>query len=350
MLPRVFGLCNPLLDISAEVKPELLQKYGLEPSNTILAAPMHLPLYEELIKNHTVTYVPGGSGCNSMRFGQWLSTEPETFAYAGAIGDDSYGKILKDELNKDAVLANLFVSTDQTTGTCATLITNKQRSLVAHLGAAEHFSINHLKSDLSTKIIAQASIFYVTSFFLTHSLDSAIYLAEIATREDKTFIMNLSAPFLMLNPMFYERIRTLLPYADFVFSNHHEARALSLAEKWETNDIKIIAQKCAMMEKKNKTRDRIVIFTCGPNPAIVYYQGKVTEYPVIPITPDKFVDENGAGDAYLGAVAGLAAGKSLDESIHLGGYAAYMVLQEHGAAIPKTMTYVKHGVYEFGTK
>jgi len=40
---------NPLLDISAVVPMELLDKYGLTLNNAILAEEKHAPLYEEMV-------------------------------------------------------------------------------------------------------------------------------------------------------------------------------------------------------------------------------------------------------------------------------------------------------------
>lgn len=44
----ILGMGNPLLDISANVADDLLEKYGLEANNAILAEDKHLPLYTEL--------------------------------------------------------------------------------------------------------------------------------------------------------------------------------------------------------------------------------------------------------------------------------------------------------------
>ena len=42
------GMGNPLLDISAEVGQDLLDKYGLAKGDIILAEEKHLPIYQEL--------------------------------------------------------------------------------------------------------------------------------------------------------------------------------------------------------------------------------------------------------------------------------------------------------------
>lgn len=55
----ILGMCNPLLDISAEVPEELLKKYELSLNNAILAEEKHIPLYEELVKSYPVQFIAG---------------------------------------------------------------------------------------------------------------------------------------------------------------------------------------------------------------------------------------------------------------------------------------------------
>lgn len=61
---------NPLLDISANVDHELLQKYDLKSNNAILAEEKHKPLYEELIDLYNADFTAGGSVQNTMRVAQ----------------------------------------------------------------------------------------------------------------------------------------------------------------------------------------------------------------------------------------------------------------------------------------
>ena len=55
----ILGMCNPLLDISAEVPVELLKKYDVSLNNAILAEDKHIPLYEELIEQFPIQYIAG---------------------------------------------------------------------------------------------------------------------------------------------------------------------------------------------------------------------------------------------------------------------------------------------------
>lgn len=45
----LIGIGNPLLDISAIVDEDLLNKYNLKPDDAIMAGETHMPLYRELM-------------------------------------------------------------------------------------------------------------------------------------------------------------------------------------------------------------------------------------------------------------------------------------------------------------
>ena len=61
---------NPLLDISANVDYEFLEKYDMKPNNAILAEEKHKPLYDEMVEKYKVDYIPGGATQNSLRVAQ----------------------------------------------------------------------------------------------------------------------------------------------------------------------------------------------------------------------------------------------------------------------------------------
>ena len=65
--------------------------------------------------------------------------------------------------------------------------------------------------------------------------------ALIATAH--TLLQNISAPFIMMVPPFREGFLKVLDYADFLFGNETEFRALSSAMEWKTEDCITIARK-----------------------------------------------------------------------------------------------------------
>lgn len=340
----ILGMGNPLLDISATVSEDILTKYGLEDNNAILAEEKHTPLYGELAALDTVTYVAGGATQNSIRVAHWMLQTPGATSYFGAIGDDDFGKTMSSCCSNDGVNVQYFVNSEVPTGTCAVLITGKNRSLVANLSAANTYPKTHLIEKEQWSVVEKASIFYTAGFFLTVSPDSMVTVGEHASAQGKTMCFNLSAPFLMQVPPFFEAMKRVLRYVDICFGNEIEAATLSEAMGWDTKDLKVVATKLAQYEKET-VRPRTVIFTQGASSAIVVVADStrvwsVNEYPVIPIKADDIVDTNGAGDAFVGGfLAGLARGIPIVDCVGYGNYAANVVIQQSGCAFPCKPTF-----------
>jgi adenosine kinase len=360
---KLFAFGNPLLDISAEVKPELLAKYNLKADNAILAeAGVHEPLFASLVADYPVEYVPGGSALNTARVTQFFSlpspTSKGTVSYMGAASDDKFGATLREKAEGEGLNVELALDTSKSTGKCAALVTGGKRSLVADLQAAESFSA--VRGDTKSvdtvlggakKWFEEAGVFYTTSFVLTHSAEAATTLAAECARTNKTFVMNLSAPFLLEVPPFFASVKGLLPYADYVFCNDSEAASLIKAMGWPEGDLEGAATKLATYEKVNKAQERTVIFTCGGSPAIVAKgAAPIAKYAPITLAPGQLVDENGAGDAYLGGfLAALVDGKSTEECFALAAYAAYVVIQQHGCKLvnPEELPTITHDKVAF---
>lgn len=66
----LLGMGNPLLDISANVSEDLLEKYSMKPNDAILAEEKHMSLYEVLVNDYNVEYTAGGATQNSLRVAQ----------------------------------------------------------------------------------------------------------------------------------------------------------------------------------------------------------------------------------------------------------------------------------------
>merc|ERR1712238_300965 len=158
-----------------------------------------------------------------------------------------------------------------------------------------------------------ASVFYVAGFFLTVSVESLKIVAEHALANNKTFCLNLSAPFIV--DFFGDTVATALEYADFVFCNETEAAAY--AKKHDLGeDLKEVALKLAASPKKNSARTRTVIFTQGSDSTI------------------------GAGDAFVGGfLAGLLAKKDMGACVEAGHFAARFIIQVSGCTLTKACDY-----------
>lgn len=332
----LMGMGNPLLDISAEVGQDILDKYDVKVDNAILAEEKHVPIYKELVDNYSPQYIAGGATQNSIRVAQWIMSangKPGQSAYMGCIGNDAFGKQLEDCAAADGVKVHYMKDETTPTGTCAVLVKGGERSLIANLAAANNFKPSHLETAESKEIYESASVYYIAGFFLTVSVDSLKIVAEHALANNKTFCLNLSAPFII--DFYGDQVATALEYADYLFCNESEAEAYG-KKHGLGDDLKEVALKIAESPKKNASRPRTVIFTQGSSATIVACNGEVKEYKVEPLEKDQLVDTNGAGDAFVGGfLAGLLADKEVGDCVEAGHWAARFIIQQSGCTLTK---------------
>jgi len=331
----LYGMGNPLLDMTAVVDEAYLQKYDLQPNNAILAEDKHRPIYDELLnENYKVSYSPGGATQNTIRVAQWYLRDPDSTTFVGCIGQDTFGDKLKSCMKKENIRTSYLEDQNMPTGVCAVLITGGNRSLVTRLDAANEYKHSHLVSSSTWSLVTDASFYYIAGYFLTVSPESMIEIGDHAVNNNKCFSMNLSAPF--LSQFFKEPMKKVLPYCDIVFGNEDEARAFAKDFDINSTDLHEIAKKLSAMPKKNSKRSRMVIFTQGAGPTVVFKDNKVKEYPVLPIAPENIVDTNGAGDAFVGGfLAEYVLNKDIEECVKNGMHAAHMIIQVSGCSLPE---------------
>lgn len=332
------GMGNPLLDISANVGQDILDKYDVKLDSAILAEDKHQALYPELVEKFDVQYIAGGATQNSMRVAQWMLKDKKgEVAFMGSVGNDAYGKQLEECASADGVTVHYMKDESTPTGTCAALILGGERALVANLAAANNFKETHLATDKAVEIVDSAQYYYCAGFFLTVSVESLVKVAEQAVTKNKVFCLNLSAPFIV--DFFADQMAAAMPYADFLFSNESEAEAYGKKHELGT-DLKELALKVAGLPKKNSQRARTVIFTQGSKSTIVACNGVVTEYAVDPLAADKLVDTNGAGDAFVGGfLSQLMQGADMEACVKAGHWAARYIIQTSGTTLEGACAY-----------
>ncbi|KAI0224208.1 Adenosine kinase 1 [Lamellibrachia satsuma] len=340
-MPRegiLFAYGNPLLDISAEVDESFLGTYGLKANDAILADDKHKTLYNDLVEKFQVDYAPGGATQNTIRIAQWMIGIPRATTFMGCIGKDKFGQILEERTKAAGVRVTYQYHDTEPTGTCAVLITGKDRSLVAYLAAANLFSKAHLDLPENQELLQKAEFYYSSSFPLTVCPEAMLDIAKHSAANDKSFSMNLSAPFLC--SVFKKPMLELMPYVDILFGNESEAVAFADANDFGTKDIPDIAKRIASMPKQNGRAGRIVIITQGADPTLVYREGTLSSYPVIHIKKEEIVDTNGAGDAFVGGfLAHLVQGDDIETCIRAANYAANLIIQRSGCTYPEKPTF-----------
>ncbi|KAF8131528.1 Ribokinase-like protein [Boletus edulis] len=318
---QLFCMGDPLLDVQVRDGEALLTKYHLSANNAIRAEDKHQPIYEEIATRYRATYVAGGGAQNAARGAAYV-LPPKSVVFTGCVGDDDLAAQLRAANQREGLDEVYLVKKGEKTGACAVIGDN-----VACCW--EIRGVAPLVADGCSRSVEGAKVYYVEGFFLTHSVESALVLSKHASEYNKTFVLNLSAPFILTyyNP----QLEQVLPYTDIVLGNESEAHAYANAIlKSDTTDIIEIAKGIAKYRKAN-ARPRVVVITQGSQSTIVVDGANpdvAKVYPVTPIASELIVDTNGAGDAFAGGLLGAYVdGRGLEESVEVGHKMGAMCVQ-----------------------
>eukprot|EP00759_Apiculatamorpha_spiralis_P052866 PhF_6_TR603/c3_g1_i2/m.738/K00856/E2.7.1.20, ADK; adenosine kinase len=351
---------NPLLDIIAEVDTDFLKEWKLEPNGAVLATPELMDLFDNVSFLAGSLHVSGGSGLNSMRVLQWKIAKIEDSVtktspchFVGTINpNDRFGKML----SRDAQASGIdFVATQDAgpTGTCAVLISGKQRSLVANLGASAVFDDQWLYSNSRVRQAVEKSHYvYITGFFLRTAPDLCFDIASNSA-DCRVVSLNLSAPFVV--QFFTDLVKDFLPSTGLVFGNKDELLTFSRKMGWTpSNEAEWGEEDHITALKKMQAMDlnglsvhghkkRLIFITDGADAVYVATDEGVSRHEVPMIDEEDIVDTNGCGDAFVAGIftylllrAGTNPTTPMDvaEAVEYGNECAAVVIRQSGCTLP----------------
>jgi adenosine kinase len=93
---------------------------------------------------------------------QWILKKPKVTTFMGGVGTDNFSEVLEKSAVTEGVSVHYQKLPEHSTGTCAVLVTGKQRSLCAYLGAANHFKKDHLEKPENLKLMQKAKFYYIS--------------------------------------------------------------------------------------------------------------------------------------------------------------------------------------------
>jgi len=315
-----------------------LDKYQKKVGQASLATEEDLPMFKEIVQFPEVKYIAGGATQNAIRGAQWMSPTPEITHFIGSIGDDENGKKLKQAATKDGVQTHYYISQVRT-GSCAVLIQDKERCLVADLAAANEYKHSHFESQEIQQLLQKISIVYSAGFFLTVSPGTMVELGKHCAEHNKILVFAVAAPFLV--QYFWDKIEAVLPYTDYIIANEEESHVFLDKLGIDKSNIEEAMKKVSELPKINTKRTRTVIFTQGPAPVLTFHDGTFKKFDPMKIAKEEIVDTNGAGDAWAGGfLSGLCHSKPFEECVRAGMYSAHQVLQVSGTQYPEKCNFV----------
>ncbi|KAH8583310.1 uncharacterized protein ELE39_000078 [Cryptosporidium sp. chipmunk genotype I] len=360
---RIFGMCNPILDIVLSASPDRVKNLGLNIGSTTLGNDEEVfKLIGNIISNNEdANFVAGGSLLNTFRVCKELSSmdrkdknDSISVFFSGGISDDSGGILLQELLTKIGIEFDFHITNKPNleTGKCVVFVTEAERTLLAGLGAAKEYSITTFESEKIQQALKTANIFATSGFFIEVCfqaiLKSAKYICQSRSNEC-SFVFGLSAAY--IPEKYMSEIFQLLPMIDYIIGNQEEFVSLykniNNTFQTENNDQLLLSQAC-INQSENDALERIlteihkylkptciILCTRAHLPVISFNSkdpnGCIKYHECIHVPKEKLIDVNGCGDAFKGGIIyGLSNSYPLDASIYMGHYAASNVAQHVG--------------------
>ncbi len=306
----VFGMCNALFDIQAEVSEQTLAQLAVDKGSMLLIDEeqqriMVAAVYEDLVNTE-----PGGSGCNTLI---GLAQLGGTACYTSRVGSDEHGKMYAAKLADLGVKPNLGV-VDGVTGICLVLVTpDAQRTLCTFLGLSRDLR----KDDVVAEDIKASKYIYVTGYLwdTDNQKEAVLHAMKVANENGVKVSLSLSDPF-CVNRHKDDFLRILKDHVDVVFGNKDEAMAITDTGT-PLEAIAALAKHCG-----------IAVVTMDEQGSLIL-QGNVLNQ--IPAYPVKAVDTTGAGDMYAaGLLYGLTQNLPLDITGRIASWCAAQVVAKLG--------------------
>ncbi|KAJ3648688.1 hypothetical protein Zmor_020471 [Zophobas morio] len=326
-MKRVIAFGNPLLDTIVLLQDKsLLEKYNLDVDGQKEISLSEMEALKEDIKDYDKTVTAGGCAQNTLKILQWLLKKEYSVTMCGAIGGDSEGKLLEEILKQHGIEPHYIVHKAYPTGTTVSLVTNDNRSLVAHLGAAEIVPLQYIHgTDIITQI-EQSDLVYMEGFFLTKRTKTATFILNHCTSHNKMFAFNLCGEYLV--DSLPELVDEFLSQADIIFGNRKEFDKIC--------SLKGVSVENFLTALSEHGRGKIIAVTNGPSAVMCFGHGESCVAQAPTLSTEEIVDTTGAGDSFAGGfLAGYLQEKSLKECLQLGCHAAYTIIKRRGCTVPE---------------
>lgn len=306
----VFGMCNALYDIQAEVTDEVLASTGFQKGGMFLIDEEQQREIVQRIYTHIVHSEAGGSGANTMLGIALLGGKT---VYTSRVGPDEHGTLYRESLSSKGVLPQLGGGSGDT-GISLILITpDTERTMLTFLGEARGLT----RDDIDTEKLAQSRYLYITGYLwdTDNQKDAVLFAMQEANRNKVRVALSLSDPFCVGRHK-EDFLRLIHDHVDVVFGNEEEAMGLT-----DTGSPQKAARSLA-------SHADVVVVTMGATGSLVVSGAQAHEIPSYPVTA---VDATGAGDMYAaGLLYGLTQGLPLDRAGRIGAYGAAQVVSKLG--------------------
>ena len=307
----VFGMCNALFDLQAEVADAKLNELSLAKGGMMLLSHEEQRAIVPRVYDELVNTAAGGSGANTMHALALLGGKA---CYTSRVGSDEHGRMYRDSLADYGVKPNLGASDEQTGISLIMVTPDAQRTMCTFLGASQDLQAD----DVNVDDLRASRYLYVTGYLWdTENQKQAVLKAMREAKQAGVKVaLSLSDPFCVGRHK-DDFTHLLGEYVDVVFANAEEARGMT-----NIDDVTEAARKLAQMTKG------IAVVTRDKSGSLIATEQEMHEIPAFLVTA---VDTTGAGDTYAaGVLYGLTTDQPLDAAGRAGAYLAAQVVAKMG--------------------
>jgi sugar/nucleoside kinase (ribokinase family) len=310
----VFGIGSALMDVLIEVDHNKLLELNLKKGNFHLIDEKSSRELLEKLRHHKSTTCPGGSSANTL-YG--VAILGGNVVFCGKIGEDKYADIYEKGMSKSRVKTQL-ARCKKITGNAITFITPEgERTFAVHLGASMYLQ----KEDVFFEDLKNSKILHIEGYQLEDKQlrDVSIHAMEFAKKNNVKISIDLGDPGIVSRNK--EDLKKMIEnYADIVFANEDEAKALTGLEAIDAlNEIAKLV--------------KIAIVKLGEKGSYIKEGNNIYN---IPCYKTKAKDTTGAGDMFAaGVLYGISKKYDLKTAGCIGSYFASKVVEQIGARLEK---------------
>ncbi len=309
---QLLGISNAIVDVLAQVKPELLSTMDATPGSMTLIDADEADKMTTALEN--TQQMSGGSVSNAVAA---FAAIGGTAAYVGRVADDAHGAVFNADMEALGVDMRLPPETREApTARSFVLITpDGQRTMRTFLGACTEIE----PTDITVQTIGEPQYMLLEGYLwdTPHGYEVAERAIELAA--GATIVLSLSDA-LCVKRHHSAFAKIIHSPGSIVIGNETEFTALL-----STEDLEVMATKLQRFETT-------AVITRSEHGSFIVTQEGTQSAAATPV--DQVVDTTGAGDAFMGGfLYGLAGGKTLAEAAQTGSDAAAQVIQQIGARL-----------------
>ena len=310
-MKKIIGIGNALVDVMTIIDDDqILKKFSLPKGSMTLVDVQKSEMIKKTTSDFKKAFTSGGSAANTIH---GLAKLNANAGFIGSIGRDKTGDIFEEDMKKAGVNNKLF-RRESVTGTAVALISHdSQRTFATHLGAAVELEAE----DLQEEYFKPYDILYFEGYLIINK-PLVIKACTLARNNNMEIAVDM-ASYNVVDACKEDFIEIIEEYADIVFANEDEARALTGLQPEEA--LKKLAGMC-----------KVAVIKTGKEGSLIQRDEEVIKVGTLQITCK---DTTGAGDLYAsGFLYGYANDLPLDKYGSIGALLAGNVIEMVGARIP----------------